>query len=51
MSDTPDSPSDLVRATGRSDSPVARLAALWLQGQAPDLKALVAGEGHLSAGN
>ena len=50
MSDTPDSPSDLSRATGRSESPVARLSALWLHGQAPDLRAFLAGAGHLSAG-
>ena len=49
MSDTPDSPADLSRATGPSHSPVARLSALWLHGQAPDLRAFLAGAGHLSA--
>jgi hypothetical protein len=48
MSDTPDHPSDLSPQERPSDSPVARLSALWQQCQAPDLRAFFAGAGHLN---
>jgi hypothetical protein len=46
MSDTPDRPSDLSAKVGPSDRPV-RLSALWRRGQAPDLRAFLAGSGPL----
>ena len=53
MSETSDTPSDLPRAARwlrrPSDSPAARLSALWLHGQPPDLRAFLAGAGRLSA--
>jgi hypothetical protein len=49
MSDTPDRPSGLSRSPGSSADPVARLFALWRQGQEPDLKEFLAGAGLLNA--
>src|SRR5262249_10800183 len=49
MSDTPDRPSDLFPNEGPSDGPVARLSALWQQGQGPDLRAFLAGSRPLGA--
>ncbi len=49
MSDMPGYPSDLSRRPGSSESPVARLSALWRHGHGPDLRAFLAGAGRLSA--
>jgi urea transport system substrate-binding protein len=49
MPDTPDNPSDSSPKQGPAESPAARLSALWHQGHAPDLRAFLAGAGHLSA--
>jgi serine/threonine protein kinase len=49
MSDTPGHPSGLSRGLGSSESPPARLSALWRHGQEPDLKAFLDRAGRLSA--
>jgi urea transport system substrate-binding protein len=47
MADTQDSAADLFPRQGPSESPLARLSALWRQCQAPDLRAFLIGAGQL----
>ena len=49
MSDSPDHCTGLSRGLGSSEGAVARLSALWRQGQEPDLKEYLAAAGPLSA--